>query len=139
MTEAPTRMPKTPVTVRSKGEARTSLRRRLGGVGLAVYFSLVVVALIFQLGCGGRDCNATCQEVIKEGCDLPSMVDCRAYCGELSSEAATAECTEQYTSLEYCLGLDPVCAGDSRCTEEVDSYNACVRAYCELNPDACSP
>ena len=67
------------------------------------------------------------------------MQACEPLCAQLALEAQTAGCTERWLDLEYCMGLDPVCAGDSRCGEARGAYNGCLREYCDANPAACGP
>ena len=100
---------------------------------------LAIAVSLFLLGCfPSRGCVETCEKVIEDGCEAPAMEACEALCAGLAMESETAGCVEQWGDLEYCMGLDPVCAGDSRCAVERGAYNECVRAYCDSNPMACS-
>ena len=101
-----------------------------------------LATLLFLLcaGCnGGRECLETCEQVVLDGCPTAGMASCEVLCLELDDEAMRAGCVEPWGDLEYCMGIDPVCAGDSRCGPERGDYNDCVRAFCAASPDACSP
>lgn len=102
------------------------------------FFSLALLLALPSLGCN-PSCKATCDQVVADGCAAPGMEDCDTLCDALVEEATTADCLDEFRLLEYCMGLEPVCAGDSRCAGERATYGECIVAYCEANPDDCSP
>ena len=92
--------------------------------------ALPTLVLLLAAGCSsGRGCLDTCELVVEDGCAAPDMESCESLCLGLAEEASTAGCEEQWLDLEYCMGLDPVCAGDSRCGPERGTYNDCIRAF----------
>ncbi|MCB9594535.1 MAG: hypothetical protein H6719_17515 [Sandaracinaceae bacterium] len=101
---------------------------------------MTIGLLLALAGCDpSRGCVETCEHVVADGCAAPGMEACPALCDGLAAEAEQSGCTEAWLDLEYCMGLDPVCAGHSRCGAERGAYNDCSRAYCVASPDACSP
>ena len=104
------------------------------GCGRALGLALALAACSPSRGC--RD---TCEQAVAEDCALPVMPTCEPLCDGLAADAEASGCTEPWLDLEYCMGLDPVCAGHSRCGAERGVYNDCLRAWCAANPGACSP
>lgn len=95
-----------------------------------------IVATLFLLAAGcaeGRDCLETCEQVVEDGCVYDGMPTCEALCAGLDAEAEQAGCVEAWGDLEYCMGFDPVCAGESRCAVELEAYNECVAEYCAVS------
>ena len=100
----------------------------------------IVVFVTSAVGCNpSRGCEDTCQHVVDDDCALPDMQDCQSLCAAYVADAEASGCTEAWGDLEYCMGLDPVCAGHSRCGAERGAYNDCLRAWCEANPGSCGP
>lgn len=100
----------------------------------------IVSFALCALGCNpSRGCEDTCDQVVADGCALPGMEACPGLCDAYAAEAETSGCTDAWLDLEYCMGLDPVCAGHSRCGGERGAYNDCLRAFCAANPGACAP
>lgn len=92
------------------------------------------------LGCNpSRGCRDTCDQVVADDCALPGMPECEALCDGIAADAEASDCGEAWLDLEYCMGLDPVCAAHSRCGAERGAYNDCLRAWCEANPGSCGP
>jgi len=115
----------------------TPVPRHLYTLWTSVWLTGTSLALV---GCfTTRGCEETCEQVVADGCGASGMAACGTLCEELAAESVTSGCEEAWLDLEYCMGLDPVCASDSRCSVEREAYNDCLRAFCAANPSGCSP